>query len=82
MAKDFGMGKGIAKEFKERYNGVKELKEQRRVVGDCAVLSRENQLIYYLVTKEKWYELPYLQFLQSFTRDKGSTTTHQLQCQS
>lgn len=58
---DMAMGKGIAIEFKKRFGGVDELKRQKAGVGGLAVLLRDNRPIYYLVTKEKYWNKPTLQ---------------------
>src|SRR5438045_9285941 len=55
---DFNMGKGIATTFKEKYGGVKELLDQRKEIGQIAVLQRNNRYIFYIITKEKYYHMP------------------------
>jgi O-acetyl-ADP-ribose deacetylase (regulator of RNase III) len=59
------MGKGIAAEFKKRFNGVKELKAQDRKVGQAAVLKTDQKKVYYLVTKERYYQKPTYESLRS-----------------
>lgn len=58
VARDFGMGKGIAKEFKSRFGRVEELKSQKVDIGQSAVLSQDGRFLYYLVTKEKSVGFP------------------------
>ncbi|CAG8610133.1 12088_t:CDS:2 [Acaulospora morrowiae] len=58
VSQDLRMGKGIAKEFKKRYNGISELKSQKKEVGQVAYLSRDNRYIFYLITKSSVYEKP------------------------
>jgi O-acetyl-ADP-ribose deacetylase (regulator of RNase III) len=59
------MGKGIATEFKQRFNGVDELRRQNVQVGGVAVLADEGRYIYYLVTKERYFRKPTLESLRS-----------------
>lgn len=58
VSADFHMSKGIAASFKSRFKGVKVLLKQKKRVGEAAVLKAEGRFIYYLVTKEKYYEKP------------------------
>jgi O-acetyl-ADP-ribose deacetylase (regulator of RNase III) len=51
VAKDLGMGKGIATLFKKKYGGVNELKSQKLEVGNVGILERDGRYIYYLITK-------------------------------
>ncbi len=59
VAKDFLMGAGIAVEFKKRYGSIQVLLQQKKEVGQVAVLQKE-RLIFYIVTKEKSYLKPTL----------------------
>ncbi len=45
------MGAGIAVEFKKRYGSIQVLLQQKKEVGQVAVLQKE-RLIFYIVTKE------------------------------
>ena len=55
---DFSMHRGLAREFRARYENVDFLKAQRMPVGTCAVLPLENRYIFYLVTKSRFYNKP------------------------
>ncbi|GES78130.1 O-acetyl-ADP-ribose deacetylase 1 [Rhizophagus clarus] len=55
---DFKMGKGIATIFKQKYNGVKELLNQHKNIGQVAILQRNNRYIFYIITKQKYYHTP------------------------
>ena len=52
------MGKGIATSFKSTFGHVLELMEQKQGVGGCAVLKAKDRWVYYLVTKEKYWQKP------------------------
>ena len=58
VSEDFSMHRGLAKEFRARYENVDFLKAQRMPVGTCAVLPLENRYIFYLVTKSRFYNKP------------------------
>jgi hypothetical protein len=58
VSKDFVMGQGIALKFKQRFHGVEHLKKQNKTVGQVASLSYQGRHIYYLITKQKYYEKP------------------------
>lgn len=70
VSRDMAMGKGIAVHFKRRFGGVAELKKQQAGVGGVAFLQRDlnengsfaggttRQFIYYLVTKERYWNKP------------------------
>ncbi len=53
VAKDLGMGKGIATFFKKKYGGIDELRSQDLQVGSVGVLERNGRYIYYLITKSR-----------------------------
>src|SRR5690606_32070753 len=52
------MGKGIAPLFVKNFGGVDELKKQEKKVGDVAYLKRDGRLIFYLITKLKYWNIP------------------------
>lgn len=58
VSKDLAMGKGIATIFKQKFRSVRELKSQRKNVGEVAYLSDNRRMIFYLITKEKYYQKP------------------------
>jgi len=62
VSMDFEMGKGIAKIFKDKFQGVDELKKQNPSVGGISYLEKEEgkRFIFYLVTKEKYWQKPTL----------------------
>uniref|UniRef100_A0A8C7L078 Synaptotagmin 2 n=1 Tax=Oncorhynchus kisutch TaxID=8019 RepID=A0A8C7L078_ONCKI len=62
ISEDCRMGAGIAVKFKKQFSGVDELKKQKKVPGQCAVLKR-NKLIFcgvsiLQITKEKYSHKP------------------------
>ena len=58
ISQDCVMGKGIAKQFSEKFGRVNEIKEQCVKVGGVAILKDKERFIYNLVTKHKYYEKP------------------------
>ena len=52
------MGKGIALEFRNRFGRVNELLAQNPNIGGFAVLCANNQYVFYLVTKERYFHKP------------------------
>ncbi|XP_071503566.1 ADP-ribose glycohydrolase OARD1-like [Diadema antillarum] len=58
ISADVRMGKGIATIFKDKFGGVKELLSQGVKPGGVAVLKRGSRYIYYMVTKEKYWQKP------------------------
>ncbi|KAI1893128.1 hypothetical protein AGOR_G00140720 [Albula goreensis] len=52
ISEDCRMGAGIATLFKKKFGGVDELKAQKKMPGECAVLWR-NRWVYYLITKKR-----------------------------
>lgn len=64
ISRDVKMGKGIAVSFKEKFGGVEDIKNQRKRIGEVAILSRNNRFIYYLITKENYWHKPTYEDLQ------------------
>eukprot|EP00286_Rhodomonas_abbreviata_P018800 CAMPEP_0181304586 /NCGR_PEP_ID=MMETSP1101-20121128/9236_1 /TAXON_ID=46948 /ORGANISM="Rhodomonas abbreviata, Strain Caron Lab Isolate" /LENGTH=496 /DNA_ID=CAMNT_0023410367 /DNA_START=43 /DNA_END=1533 /DNA_ORIENTATION=+ len=72
---DLKMGKGIAKIFRDQFGGIEELRNQGVQVGGVAVLRRPSPpiqeksgakaFVYYLITKEKYWQKPTLVSLRS-----------------
>ncbi|CAG8799273.1 2203_t:CDS:1, partial [Racocetra persica] len=58
VSQDLRMGKGIAAIFKKKFNGLSELKQQNKKVGEVAHLYRENRYIFYLITKPTAWDKP------------------------
>ncbi|CAG8445898.1 5388_t:CDS:1 [Diversispora eburnea] len=58
VSADFRMGKGIASVFKEKFQGVEELLSQKKGVGEVAFLRRNDRYIFYIITKEKYFQKP------------------------
>ena len=53
ISRDYRLGKGIAKQFRDRFGRIDELRESGAGVGGLAVLKDEKRYVYNLVTKEK-----------------------------
>lgn len=64
----FKMGKGIALLFRQKFGGVDELLKQKVSIGGIGVLQREGRVIYYLVTKQHFYDKPTYDTIQSSIR--------------
>lgn len=70
ISKDVEMGKGIAVEFKKRFGQVDNIKNQKKEIGQVAILNKnENSFIYYLITKERYYHKPSYSSLEKSLND-------------
>ena len=58
VSEDLAMGKGIAVLFRDRFGGIGTLRSQNRRVGEVASLRSGNCVIYYLITKSKYWDKP------------------------
>ncbi|XP_059189242.1 ADP-ribose glycohydrolase OARD1 [Centropristis striata] len=73
ISEDCRMGAGIAVMFKKEFKGVEELKEQKKLTGECAVLKRDRRYVYYLITKKKATQKP---TYDTLTRSLEDMRTH------
>ena len=55
---DFRMSQGIALTFRQKYGQIPCLKAQIKEVGGCAVLQQESRLLFYMVSKRRYYMKP------------------------
>lgn len=69
VSEDLAMSKGIAVEFKKRFKGLDELKEQSKTIGQCAYLKRGNRYIFYLITKKLYMHKPTYLALENSLKD-------------
>ncbi|XP_070766877.1 ADP-ribose glycohydrolase OARD1 isoform X1 [Enoplosus armatus] len=72
ISEDCRMGAGIAVMFKNKFKGVAELKEQKKLTGQCAVLQRDGRFVYYLITKKKASQKPIYDSLRQSLEDMKS----------
>ena len=58
VSSDFKLGKGIAKEFLRKFDGLHELKEGDAQIGSVVAVREGRRFIYNLITKYKYNDLP------------------------
>ena len=58
VSQDLAMSKGIAVIFKEKFGNVDKLLNQKKKIGECAFLKFDDRMIFYLITKNKYYHKP------------------------
>ncbi|XP_043975888.1 ADP-ribose glycohydrolase OARD1-like [Gambusia affinis] len=66
------MGAGIAVMFKKKFGRVSELKEQKKLPGQCAVLTHDQRFIYVQITKKKGNQKPMFVNLRQSLEDMKS----------
>jgi O-acetyl-ADP-ribose deacetylase (regulator of RNase III) len=81
VSRDLRMGKGISVAFKQRYGRVAELAKQNAGVGCAGVLDVTHdglrKFVYYLVTKENYYDKPtYATLTESLWAMRNHATAH------
>jgi hypothetical protein len=64
VSRDLKMGKGIAVLFRERFGRVEELRSQNPEVGGVVYLQLPGRCVFYLVTKEKYFQKPSYESLE------------------
>ena len=69
VSRDFAMSAGIAVTFLNLFGGKDELKDQNVNIGEIAWLYRDCRYIYYLVTKENYWQKPTYDSLRNCIRN-------------
>ena len=64
ISEDLAMGKGIAVLFRDKFGRIDELKRQQRREGEVAFLSSGSCMIYYLITKPRYWNKPTYESLE------------------
>ena len=72
VSRDFRLGKGIAKLFKNKFGRIDELKSSGAGVGQIAVLEEKKRFIYNLVTKEVYSGKPTYESLRKTLQEMKS----------
>lgn len=87
VSRDFHMGKGIAVEFKRRFKRQNILRNQNKGIGDVAFLNVGKRRVYYLITKEFYYQKPKfedlkrcLKSLEGLTREEEILSMPKIGC--
>jgi len=58
VSQDLRMSQGIANEFRKKFKRIDELLLQNKKVGEIAYLKDNDRYIFYLITKEHFYDKP------------------------
>lgn len=72
VSRDLKMGLGIALLFKNKFQNQELLKQQKKKVGQVAYLKTDqikNPYIFYLITKEKYWNKPTMQTLEDSLKE-------------
>jgi O-acetyl-ADP-ribose deacetylase (regulator of RNase III) len=65
VSRCFNMGAGIAVLFRKKFGNIKELLSQNIPIGGVAYLKTDHRYVYYLVTKEKYFQKPTYKSLEA-----------------
>ena len=60
ISKDCAMSLGVARQVREAFGRIQEIKNQNRSVGEVAILDIEQGHLYNMITKDKYYNKPTL----------------------
>merc|ERR1712142_18271 len=81
ISRDYRLGKGIAKQFRDKFGRIDELGESGARVGGLAVLKDGKRYVYNLVTKEKYSDKPsYESLRKSLEAMKVHCLAHGVEC--
>ena len=58
VSRDFKMSKGFAEKFKKKFGRLEELRRAKARIGETVVLKEGRKYLYYLVTKQKYFDKP------------------------
>ena len=79
VSRDFRLGKGVAKLFRDKFGRVEELRASGAAVGEVAVLAEGGRFLYNLVTKEVYSGKPtYDTLRRSLERMREHAAGHQV----
>ena len=76
VSADLRLGKGIAQQFRRRFQGIQELQAQPHGCGMVPYLRRDRRYIFNLVTKAKYWEKPTYQSLSEALITLRQTMEH------
>ena len=55
VSADAAMGGSVAEQFRQRFQGFRNIEKDQSKIGSCIVLKEQGRFIYKLVTKDKFY---------------------------